>query len=104
MSGQSVSCTPPLTAAWLGTLTRYCKSAEAHRQHQERDGHAFTVGVAHHQQQGGLHAKACGVQRSEVRQMSTPGAKLRDRADAASPPQFMILRTMVVDMMLWVRR
>lgn len=70
-SGQSVNHTPPLSSAWLGTLTRYCKSAEAHRQHQERDGHTFTVGVAHHQQQGGLHAKTCGDQRSEVKQMST---------------------------------
>lgn len=94
-----------MTAAWSCPLTRYCKSAEAHRQHQERDRHTFTVGVAHHQQQGGLHPEACGDQRSEVKQMSASGATMRDHTDnAASPPQFMILRTVVVDMMLWVRR
>lgn len=70
VSDQSESCTPPPTAPSLGRLTRYCESAEAHRQHQERDGHAFTVGVAHHQQQRGLHAEACGDQGSEVKQRS----------------------------------
>lgn len=67
VSGQSENCTPPPTAASLGALTRYCESAEAHRQHQERDGHALAVGVAHHQQQRGLHAEACRHQGSEVK-------------------------------------